>query len=104
MCQRVAVALALSAPRLRLILADEPTSSLDSVRAAQILDLLFELQAQHQATFILITHDIRLYRRFHAVGVVSAGCLVELSSAAQFGESAVSEEGKRLLAASRRLS
>jgi ABC-type glutathione transport system ATPase component len=104
MCQRVAVALALSAPKLRLILADEPTSNLDSVRGAQILDLLFEVQAQHRATFMLITHDIRLCRRFNAVGVVSGGRLVELSSATQFGESAVSEEGKKLLAASRRLS
>lgn len=103
MCQRAAVALALSAPRLRLILADEPTSSLDSVMAAQILDLILELQAQHDAALVFITHDIRLHKRFGHVGVLSGGKLVELQSASTFEGAPRSDEGERLVAASRKL-
>ena len=101
MCQRVSIALALSAPKLHLILADEPTSSLDSVMAAQILDLLFTVQSQHRATLVFITHDIRLHRRFDEVGVMSEGKLVEISSSAEFGQKASSKEGHGLLDASR---
>ena len=60
--QRVALARA-TATRPRLILADEPTGNLDSVSGAAIIDLLFDLRAQHGATLILVTHDADLAAR-----------------------------------------
>ncbi len=60
--QRVALARA-TAPRPRLILADEPTGNLDSATGAAIIDLLFDLSAQHGATLVLVTHDAALSAR-----------------------------------------
>lgn len=57
--QRVAVARALI-NNPELILADEPTGSLDSKNEKQVLDLLRELQAERGVTLILVTHDSRV--------------------------------------------
>jgi putative ABC transport system ATP-binding protein len=57
--QRVAVARALvNTPEL--ILADEPTGSLDSKNEKDVLDLLRELQSERGVTLILVTHDPRV--------------------------------------------
>ncbi len=57
--QRVAVARAL-APKPQFILADEPTANLDSVSAANLLDLMALLNQEEQMTFIFSTHDQRV--------------------------------------------
>lgn len=54
--QRVALARAVM-HRPRLILADEPTGSLDSVAGAQVLDLLKQLSREHGIALLLVTHD-----------------------------------------------
>jgi ABC-type lipoprotein export system ATPase subunit len=48
-----------------LILADEPTASLDSRTADGILDLLADLNATTSATFLFATHDPRVMERAH---------------------------------------
>ena len=54
--QRVAIARALVVEP-RLLLADEPTGSLDSVTARDVLDLLTRLHREQRLTIVLVTHD-----------------------------------------------
>jgi putative ABC transport system ATP-binding protein len=60
--QRVAIARA-TAPKPRLLFADEPTGNLDAVTGAAILDLLFDRQRETGATLLVITHDLGLAQR-----------------------------------------
>jgi peptide/nickel transport system ATP-binding protein len=57
MRQRVMISLALSL-RAKLVIADEPTTSLDVIVEAKFLDLLKELQKEFGLTILLITHNI----------------------------------------------
>lgn len=59
--QRVAIARALVG-RPRLVLADEPTASLDSRTGESILELMWRLNRQHGLSFIFSTHDPRIMR------------------------------------------
>jgi len=54
--QRVAIARALVA-RPQLVIADEPTASLDHQTGTHILELMKQINATHRTTFVLATHD-----------------------------------------------
>jgi putative ABC transport system ATP-binding protein len=60
--QRVALARAFTM-RPRLLLADEPTGNLDAATGAQIIELMFDMNAETGTTLILVTHDEALARR-----------------------------------------
>jgi putative ABC transport system ATP-binding protein len=57
--QRVALARAL-APRPKVIFADEPTGSLDSLASESVMDLLVSIAREEGTTVVLVTHDARV--------------------------------------------
>jgi putative ABC transport system ATP-binding protein len=61
--QRVAIARALaSAPKL--VLADEPTGALDSVRGVKVMEMLKKIARENQTAVICVTHDERMIEGF----------------------------------------
>lgn len=78
--QRVALARA-SAPRPRLLLADEPTGNLDTVNGAAIMELIFQLRDRHGATLVMVTHAPELAARCDRVLRMADGRLVESAMA-----------------------
>lgn len=64
--QRIAIARAM-ANRPRIILADEPTAALDSQRAASVMDLMSRVAAEQQAAIIVVSHDEKIFNRFHRI-------------------------------------
>lgn len=58
-CQRVAVARAIVG-QPDLVLADEPTGSLDSKNSMQLLEILLQLCSEKGSTIVIVTHDMRI--------------------------------------------
>ncbi|PSM48306.1 ABC transporter ATP-binding protein, partial [Chroococcidiopsis sp. CCALA 051] len=80
MRQRVAIALALMLDP-KLIIADEPTTSLDVTVAAQILKELMRLCRERDMALLLISHDLALVGEYcDRIGVMHDGELVETGS------------------------
>lgn len=75
-CQRVAIARALCVEPL-LLLADEPTGSLDTNTADSVADLLFNLVQDGKTTMLLVTHNLQLAKRCERVLRLKDGRLVE---------------------------
>jgi oligopeptide/dipeptide ABC transporter ATP-binding protein len=83
MRQRVSSAVAMSCTP-RLLIADEPTTSLDVTIQAQYLDLLKDVQAQTGVAVLLVTHDFGIVAaNADRVAVMYAGKIVELGSTEQ---------------------
>ena len=78
MRQRVMIGLAL-ALNPKIVIADEPTTALDVIVEAQIIELLKKLKTEHQLTMMLITHNIGIVAEMaDTIGVMYAGQLVEV--------------------------
>jgi predicted ABC-type transport system involved in lysophospholipase L1 biosynthesis ATPase subunit len=74
--QRVAIARSI-ANKPSLLLADEPTGSLDSATAASIMDLLLEIHRTHGAALVLVTHDESLAARCRRRVTINDGRIVD---------------------------
>jgi ABC-type glutathione transport system ATPase component len=96
--QRLAIARAL-ALQPKLLVLDEALSGLDLSTEAQIINLLFDLQAAHSLTYLFISHDLPLVSRLaDSIAVISAGRIVEEGPTAQVISSPTHPVTKALLA------
>lgn len=78
--QRAAIAMAMIL-KPKVLIADEPTTALDSVTAAKILDLIFQLKEQTDCAVIFITHDLRHVRKYaDKMAVMLQGEIVEVGT------------------------
>ena len=84
-CQRVALARAL-ANDPDLILADEPTASLDAANGHEVMELLRRLAAERNKTVIVVTHDPRIFRFADHVYWLENGRILERQEAAAVGQ------------------
>jgi len=74
--QRVAIARALiQSPSI--IIADEPTGSLDSANGEEVMQILEQLAHKHHITVIFVTHDLQLARRADRIVHMKDGVLTE---------------------------
>ena len=74
--QRVALARAFVV-RPKLLLADEPTGSLDAESGAEVIRLLFEMNREYGTTLVLVTHDESLAARCARVVRLAGGRIVK---------------------------
>jgi peptide/nickel transport system ATP-binding protein len=81
--QRVAIARALIT-RPKLIICDEPVSMLDASVQTQVLDLMLQLKAEFDLTYLFITHDLWLARFLcDRIAVMNSGKIVEIGQTKQ---------------------
>ncbi|MEI0538356.1 ABC transporter ATP-binding protein [Brachyspira pulli] len=103
MKQRVVIAAALFL-KPKLIILDEPTTALDVIVQAQIINLLKKLKKDFNLSFIFITHDLALEAEISdRVCVMYAGKIAELASNEDIYKNAKHPYTKRLLKATPRL-
>lgn len=62
---------------MRIILADEPTTALDSERAVVVIDLLRRVAPENDAAVIVVTHDEKIVDRLDNIIVLRDGRLAQ---------------------------
>jgi lipoprotein-releasing system ATP-binding protein len=75
-CQRTAVARALI-NQPQILLADEPTGSLDEYNAGLLMDLLVRINSEMKITIVIATHSMDIARRMDKVYTIRNGKLVQ---------------------------
>ena len=101
MRQRLAIALAM-ALRPALVIADEPTTSLDVAVAGQVMAELCQLCEEAGSALLLISHDLAMAGRWcQQIAVLDQGRLVEQAPAQQLLTAPQSALAKRLVGAAR---
>ncbi len=97
MRQRVMIGLAL-ALEPKLLIADEPTTALDVIVEAQILDLIKQLKESHRLSMILITHNLGVVAEVaDKIAIMYAGRIVEVADTTTIFENPLHPYTKLLL-------
>jgi len=97
--QRIAIARAMVLEP-RFVMLDEPTSALDMSVQAQVVDLLRELQARHNLSYLFISHDLKVVRALaNDVIVMRDGKVVEAGTADAIFDKPQSDYTRALMAA-----
>ncbi len=95
--QRVMIAMAL-ANKPDLLIADEPTTSLDVTIEKEIIDLLMDIKSSEKMSIIFITHNLRIVKQISDyVCVMQNGKIIEQGSTQEIFESPKSNYTKKLL-------
>lgn len=98
-CQRALIAMAFSS-KPDLIVADEPTTALDVITQARVMELIAELQHQQNTGLVFITHDLRLAAKHcQRIIVMYAGEVVETGPAEALLEDPIHPYTQSLVAA-----
>ncbi|MDP3761190.1 MAG: ABC transporter ATP-binding protein [Ramlibacter sp.] len=96
--QRAVIAMAIVS-KPALLVFDEPTTALDATTAAEILDLIRDIQAEYRTAILFITHDLASLSRFaNRIVVIHSGCIVEQGLTEQILEAPSHPYTKGLLA------
>jgi microcin C transport system ATP-binding protein len=97
--QRVAIARAMVL-KPRFVMLDEPTSALDMSVQAQVVDLLRDLQRQHDLAYLFISHDLKVVRALaNEVIVMRLGKVVERGQSQQIFDAPREDYTRALIAA-----
>jgi len=80
--QRVALARAFVV-RPAVLLADEPTGSLDFATGASVMELMFELNREQHTTLVLVTHDRGIAERCERRITIAAGQVADISTSVE---------------------
>jgi peptide/nickel transport system ATP-binding protein len=95
--QRVAIARALILEP-EIILLDEPTSALDVSIQAEVLNLLQDIRAERNLTYVMVSHDLAVVSYMcDNIAVMNRGAVVEMISAAQLNSGNLHEHYTRQL-------
>jgi oligopeptide/dipeptide ABC transporter ATP-binding protein len=98
MKQRAMIAMALAC-NPKIIIGDEPTTALDVMVQAQILNLLEKIRKEYKMGFILITHDLSILgETCDKIAVMYAGKIVELGTVEDIFEKTAHPYTQRLIA------
>src|SRR5690606_32513192 len=97
--QRISIARAL-ALEPKIIVADEAVSALDVSVKAQVANLMLDLQAKHDLSYLFISHDMAVVERLsHRVAVMYLGEIVEIGPRAAVFNNPQQPYTKRLISA-----
>jgi len=96
-CQRIGIARSLIL-KPKLIICDEPVSSLDVSIQAQVINLLKELQVKFKLTYLFITHDLNIAKHMSDnIMVLNLGKMIEINNSYEVFNNPKNEYTKKLI-------